>query len=228
MKTRQLTILLSFIILLPFTGNSQSDDYSIKNRWTAKASISTYKMTDISPNSLVGFNRDTRKVDFKLEGNYGINKFVEIGVYIGAQMYGYTKWREPTFFYPYESDTTIKWMTQGGDGKLAFAPLFGININFHVLPFIVKAETCPWDLYFTAKYGGNYIIHRENEYTYVHVKSKYRHEYGLGLGAGYYFRNKVGIFAEYYIGECSDPSSEHLFAGNNFRFRFGITSKFGK
>jgi len=217
------SLILTAILLSSFSANSQSDGYSIKNRWTLKASATTYKMTSdplgMFPLPLI--TNHTRKIDFRLETNYGINKFVEVGIYAGTQLYEYKEWHKPED--PADSTSGFGW-----SGSLAFAPLFGVNANIHFLPFIIKSEKCPWDLYLTAKYGGCYIIHQENEEWVTSDDNKYRQEYGLGIGAGYHFKNKVGIFAEYYVGQYTWQHALRTFTDNNFRFRIGITSKFGK
>ena len=167
--------------------------------------------------------------NFKVEANYGINKFIELGIFTGFQHYEWLhyEWLDEDFLYDELNES--------------FAPLFGVNANFHILPFLVPAKECRWDLYLTAKYGGCYLPHKEldmPEFEY----SKYRHEYGLGLGAGYYFKNIIGIFAEGALGQFfyfykenrilvydpTVPSGGRLLKLNdsNFRFRIGIAAKF--
>lgn len=232
MKNRTLiflSLIITAILLSSFSANSQSNEYhnySIKNRWTIKASATTYKMIDHEPVTYFEPARTTQKIDCKLETNYGINKFVEIGIYVGTQIYEYREWYGPEIIYPNTDSTHLDF---GFSGNMTAAPLFGANVNIHFLPFIIKSEKCSWDLYLTAKYGGCYLIHKENEYPESLkypgiVDNKYRHEYVLGIGAGYYFKNKIGIFAEYYVGQ-----SKHITdTESNFRFRIGIISKFGK
>jgi len=109
-----------------------------------------------------------------------------------------------------------------------FAPLFGVNANFHILPFLVKSKDCHWDLYLTAKYGGCYLPHVEfedadNDYPY----GKYRHEYGLGIGICYYFKNIIGLYAEGAVGQFSFyPNPFLVDSESNLSFRIGRVLKF--
>jgi len=226
-------VVLILLIVFPFSSDAQTDEYnySVKNRWTVKASYSRYKTAfwdDIY--AYVGDNflykKRKKMSNFKVEANYGINKYIETGIYAGFQHY---EWLDEEYISGF-SDEPNK----------SFAPLFGINANFHILPFLVPDKECHWDVYLTAKYGGCYLPHLELEDPYFNY-SKYRHEYGLGLGAGYYFKNIIGIFAEGSLGQyfyfykqgriftlpyqggamkCFDGSD------SNFRFRIGIAVKF--
>ena len=218
-----LCIALIFITLFSFSLNAQTDEYnySVKNRWTLKASISRYKtafegdvFAFVGDNTPVIQNR--KMVNFKVETNYGISKFIEIGIYTGFQHYEWVG-KDGVIIYQDSILTLTEYEMQTG-----FAPLFGVNINFHILPFLVKSEEGRWDLYLTTKYGGCYLPHKEWDVAY-NTDSKYRHEYGLGIGAGYYFKNIIGLFAESSVGQFSYFPR---YAESNFRFRIGIAAKF--
>jgi len=228
--------LIVFLLCSP-SVNAQTDEYnySIKNRWTVKASYSRYKTAYNYEVAYVGdffVNSLNRKMtNFKVEANYGINKFIEVGAYTGFQHYEWAGFTGEIL----DGDFRVFELKEG------FAPLFGAQINFHILPFLVRSEKCRWDLYLTAKYGGCYLPHREWDDEY-NTDSKYRQEYGLGMGAGYYFKNIVGIFAEASVGQYSffknDPvvrvvndvyTNVITTAGeSNFRFRIGIAAKINK
>lgn len=229
---------ISFIILQSFSLKCQTtnDYFTVKNRWTVKASVARYK-TAFYKNVFahVGdkfFQTTNRKmVNFKVEANYGISKFVEVGLLAGFQHYEYVD--ESIFetdgdFFEYKN-------------KRSFAPLFGVNANFHILPFFVKSNTCRWDLYLTTKYAGCYLPHLEWDVS-DSPYSKYRQEYGLGLGIGYYFKNIVGIFVEGSVGQYfyfNKMLQIHydLFTGlvkipdnqeSNFSIRIGVAAKISK
>jgi len=227
-----------FLFLLPLYSQTKDYNYSVKDRWTLKTGVASYKTAycgDVI--AYVGDNFSgtiaKRMVNFKVEANYGINRFIEIGLFTGFQHY---EWIE---------DYTSGFL--GDDKNKSLAPLFGVNANFHILPFFVKSKNCHWDLYLTTKYGGCYLPHKEidqPDYPY----RKYRHEYGLGLGIAYYFKNIIGLYAEgsvgqYYlfrklvIGEASidlnnigeETPLVFVFrdlSDSNFSFRIGVAVKF--
>ena len=221
-----LFVVLMIISLNLVLVNVQANDYnySVKNRWTIKTSISSYKTAFVSNASVVVgdnfiFFQNRRMVNFKLEANYGVNRFIEIGIFTGFQHY---EWLED-----YSSEDLNK----------GFAPLFGVNANFQILPFFVKSKNCHWDLYLTAKYGGCYLPHNEiDQPDFLH--GKYRHEYGLGLGIGYYFKNIIGFFAEGSVGQyflfhrfergivIGNSLAFKNFSDSNFSFRIGVTAQF--
>jgi hypothetical protein len=201
-----------------------NDNYSLKDRWTLKASIARYKTAFWGTGfAYVGDNFDPsqcrKMANFKVETNYGFNKFIEIGIFVGFQHY--------------------EWYNDFSYNKLnkSLAPLFGVNANFHILPFFVKSKNCHWDLYLTTKYGGCYLPHKEFDDPVFQV-SKYRQEYGLGLGIGYYFKNVIGLFAEGSVGQyfffkrievySFKETSYELkdYTDSNFSFRIGIAAKF--
>lgn len=227
-------ITLVIILLYSYSSYSQTDgyNYSVKNRWTVKASISRYKtaLYNGSPIAHVGdhflLSHNRKMINFKVESNYGINKFIETGIFTGFQHYEY---------YETTNQNTSSYEILGVANS--FALLFGINLNFHILPFFVKSEKCRWDLYLTTKYGGCYLPYKEVDHPLFDV-SKYRQEYGLGLGFGYYFKNIIGLFAEASIGQyfyfkrfkvafAQDNYFEWVdFSDSNFSFRIGIAAKF--
>ena len=237
------SVVLIVFLLSSLSINAQTDEYnySVKNRWTVKASYSRYKTsaTDWGVFMHVGDFFDVwqnrKMTNFKIEGNYGINKFIEVGVYTGFQCY---EW--------YNDENTVIEIedgiiyTYGGEIETSFAPLFGAHVNFHILPFLVHSKECRWDLYLTAKYGGCYLSH--TPFLSYYPDSKYRQEYGLGMGAGYYFKNIIGIFAEASVGQYAffknDPVvyivDDHYTGAittggeSNFRFRIGIAAKINK
>jgi len=245
MKPKILLFLFTALVLLSssLSVNAQADEYnySVKNRWTVKASYSRYKTADdwtsfMYVGDFFDIWQDRKMTNFKVEGNYGINKFVEMGIYTGFQCY---EWYNDKNEVTEIIDDHIH--IYGGEISKGFAPLFGAQINFHVLPFLVYSKECRWDLYLTAKYGGCYLPHKEifaNEFQY----SKYRQEYGLGVGAGYYIKNIIGIYAEASVGQYSffkhKPivyEVDEVYTGvittmkeSNFRFRIGVAAKINK
>jgi len=235
MKTKILLFLFNILIatlVLSFSVKGQVTEhyYSIKNRTSVKASISMYKTTFHDwAFAYIGDFFDAygqkRMANFKIEANYGINKFIEIGLFSGFQHY---EWWDATI----DQDTFI---FRGIEES--FAPLFGANFNFHILPFFLTTEKCRWDVYLTAKYGGCYLPHVEMPVPDMPLR-KYRHEYGLGLGVCYYFKNIIGLYAEGSIGQyffftrvplgriSGGPLKYVDLTDSNFSFRVGIAAKF--
>lgn len=195
--------LLAMMCLFSFTLYSQ--EYSIKGRWNVKASYSLYRMGDkwdVSFDEGAEFDFTGHKMNLRLEGNYGLLDWLEVGVYGGFQKYD-----APHFIYG-ENMEPIALTIEN-----AYAPTFGVNANIHILPLFVKNEKSRWELYFTAKYGGCFFskwgddgygtpLPENNPEAEVNT-NRYRHEYGIGVGGGVYFWNLVGIYAEASFGQYS-------------------------
>jgi len=247
MKSKNLLfplLALVFIVLHPFLLNAQIEayNYSVKNRWTVKASVSRYKTSSLFGEVFMRVgdffddSQNRKMTNFKAEANYGINKFIEVGVYTGFQCYEWYNDENEVI----EIIDDVMYI-DGGEIAKGFAPLFGAQINFHVLPFLVHSKECRWDVYLTAKYGGCYLPRKES-FAHNFQYSKYRQEYGLGIGAGYYFKNIIGIFAEASVGQYSffknDPivyEVNDVYTGvitttgeSNFRFRIGVAAKINR
>lgn len=171
-----------------YNALGQKSDY-IKNRWNVKIGYSDY----------VNGNRINHKVQknghWRLEANYGITKYLEIGAYLG-----FTKFKH--------------YQHSGGTGVMVeeFSPSYGINTNFHILPFLLKADNFRFDLYITGKFGGRYF-----PYHKLHQK-----EYGIGGGIAFYLWRHTGFFAEYTVGKYDfyTPSKD------NTNIRYGLSFKF--
>jgi hypothetical protein len=194
MKKRILILFVPLFVQLPF-GYAQN--YSIKNRWNAKLSIS-YNRTNFYNHPFmhwdnVPYHPIQAKMNFRAECNYGILNWLEVGGYFGGMQH-------------FDEDIS-------SDKMYVFAPTFGVNANVHLLPFWVKNKKCRWELYLTAKYGGAYLInHHEfivsgvsvssgssgvDEYSELHcLPHRYRDIFGAGIGGGVYFWNLFGLYAE--------------------------------
>jgi len=244
-KTLFASVALVTLLLCSFSVHGQINDsmYSIKNRWTVKASISRYRTAFnngacfMHVGDFFDILQHRMLANFKVEANYGINKFIEVGCFTGFQHY------ECLQILENEIDEETGVVIGIGGFKESFAPLFGVTLNFHILPFFVKSQKCYWDLYLTAKYGGCYLPYKEYEAPdFDYPYSKYRHEYGLGLGISYYIKNIMGFFIEGSVGqfalfkshfEMSLSNGQFLKtstsgAESNFSFRVGIAAKINK
>jgi hypothetical protein len=140
--------IFALFIVFMFSLSCTSQTLSVKGRWNVKAGYSMYKLTTSTPR-LIEFDWTKssdiykRKWNVRVEANYGVLKWLEIGAYAGLMGYEYTPW------------TSL-------DYRNAVAPTFGINANVHILPFFVKNQNCKWDFYIPLKYGGNYIPKIDN------------------------------------------------------------------
>ncbi|MDR0828507.1 MAG: hypothetical protein LBN95_00130, partial [Prevotellaceae bacterium] len=163
----------------------------------------------------------------RIELNYGVLNWLETGIYAGFMMYRYD-----TSF-----DSGNYWFNPDEDLKYAYAPTFGVNINFHILPFFVKNQKCKWDFYIPVRYGGCYLtkwldgkygVIMEELGTWDDVdgepsNNRYRHEYGAGLGGAVYIKNIVGFYMEVMGGQFSYWPE---MVRNPYAIRFGLTAKF--
>lgn len=215
-------LMLFFVFFCPPVFCSTADSttyYSIKHRWTIKTSIAAYKCWDLDiPNIFFGDFEDlnnVKRTNFRIEANYGFNKYFEIGLFAGFQKYVYC---EPIGEPDIDNDTlTVYNMII----KNNLAPVFGFNINFNILPIFVTEKKCRWDLYLTARYGCCLLPHIEFFYL-EDVDKHYRQEYGIGTGIAYYFGNRIGFYAEFLLGNFSYFPR---FVDSNNSFRIGIACK---
>ncbi|MDR0829287.1 MAG: hypothetical protein LBN95_04135 [Prevotellaceae bacterium] len=229
------------IILLCFSIHLTGQKVSVKERWNIKASYSLYKTINlnydplfiIEGSKLFGEARYEKRSNPRIEVNYGVLNWLEVGVYAGFMIYRYLP------FISTEEGILVKW----GDTKDAYIPTFGVNANVHLLPFFVKNQKCHWDFYIPLRYGGCYLTKfGEGKYalpmydldTWDTVKKdvlerrynfdkKYRHEYGAGLGGAIYIKNIIGFYAEVLGGQFSYWPEMII---SPYAIRFGLTAKF--
>ena len=174
-----LTLLLSVFLLLPALASSSY----IKNRWSIKAGYSKSFPATIQQISsywpLV-----------KTEVNYGINNFIEIGGGLGYSPSIVINDKKSSQTYSQRSNIFI----------------YGLNVNFHLLPLVVKSKDFRIDLYSSGKIGG-YFTNLKSKSNYTGV------DYGIYAGAAFYFSKHLGIFGEYGF-------------GNKTNLRYGLSFKF--
>ncbi len=143
----------------------------------------------------------------RFEGNYGINNFIEVGGYLGC----YKFWNidnpiaNPDFpgttneFHRYQSD----------------ALFYGVNANFHVMPFLVKRDKVRIDLYLSGKLGAISMIAPAGS-----VYSGTALDYGLYAGLAYYITKSWGLYVEYGLNRKVQMSEIEPC------LRYGVTVKF--
>jgi hypothetical protein len=204
--------------------------HSIQNRWNVKISASSNKTNDIDFRFITWQRNDgpiyKPRANMRAEFNYGVMNWVELGAYVGFMRH------KAAWVLVLDSiNESYLMMTE-----VALAPTFGVNVNFHLLPFWIRKTNCRWELYLTAKYGAAYLIKWVGYRDYGAVSSfspyppiwipnfsRYRHEFGVGIGGGVYFWNLFGIYFEGMVGQYSYfPDMFH----SNFSLRAGIEFKF--
>ncbi len=141
-----------------------------------------------------GMSSESQRMgNYRLEANYGVTRHIETGLYAG--------------FSSYQSMTNY-WS-------------YGINANYHLLPFIIDSDNFRFDLYFAGKFGGwtSYFT-LNNSFSsidYSH-RSPLKLEYGFGPGVSFYLWKHLGIFTEYCFGK--------YYYKENSNLRYGLTLKF--
>ena len=223
------------IVCLLFSFNLTSQNLSVKNRWNIKAGYALYKthnydVPSIEIGGIYGGLRYLPKSNVRIELNYGVLKWLEVGGYFGLMSYKYMP-----------AEAIYRAMAQGvvgnlNDSKKAILPTFGVNANVHLLPFFVKNEKCHWDFYIPVRYGGFYLTKWMGDYCILYndmgtwdsvgktpKDKKYRHEYGAGLGGAYYIKNIIGFYIEALGGQFSYEPNIFL---SPYAIRVGLTAKF--
>jgi hypothetical protein len=186
------------------TGASAQNSF-IKGRWNGKFGINWLPKVD---------DHSAIRPAVRFEANYGISRHIEAGLYAGAAF-------PEGMIYTY-TDNSIS-----GSGTFTVMPTYGINVNFHPLPFLIKKENFRFDLYIAAKIGGHYCsIPKGNFPSHGNMA-----EYGLGLGFSFYIFQHWGLFAEYSYGQYDyfDEKAYHSMNHNPvspFALRYGLTMKF--
>ncbi|NOZ45180.1 MAG: hypothetical protein GXO79_00205 [Chlorobi bacterium] len=76
--------------------------------------------------------------------------------------------------------------------KYSNTPYYGLNLNYHLLPYLIKADDFRFDLYLTGKFGGHYIFSSEN---YAPENGNI-FDYKIGCGISFYLWKHIGFFTE--------------------------------
>jgi len=182
--------IILIVFIFSFLALDAQDSY-IKNRWNIKAGYASYPGLFIS-----GSGIKQSYGNYRIEANYGLLNFLEIGGYLGySRLASYLPVVGP---FLAENQNT---------------PFFGLNINLQLLPFIVKRPDFRFDLYLLARYGGVYYSSPENYYPAKGFLFQYQH----GIGLAFYLWKHVGIFGEYSFG---------ILAKSSGNLRYGLNVKF--
>ena len=172
-----------YLILFILPSNSYSQNSSFKSRYNIKMGYSRYISNTLKNHEHVYFN------NYKLEFNYKVLRHLEAGIYIGYSKFDVIKINfADTIFYH----------------KNQPALFYGINCNYHLLPFLVKKES-KFDLYITGKMGGFYLNSNEGYFPQGNDS-----EYSIGIGASFYVFKNIGVFSEYTYGKYYFMDNDNL------------------
>ncbi len=205
MQKSKVKITLIVACMMFAVNISAQDSLSyIKSRWNIKAGFSQYEEKKSSFGQFRRYSHSDFNPDIRLELNYGFMDHLEAGVYIGCG------WESVE-----EEDAS------GATGLEVFSPSFGLNANFHLLPFLVKKRDFRFDLYVTGRFGGAYYKHKPGDTPEGFQPSGLGTSAQLGAGGAFYVFRHMGLYAEYgyeWFGKS--------LRGNQSNLRFGLTFKF--
>jgi hypothetical protein len=194
-------VILGIIALNLLIVCSYGQDSYIKGRLNFKTGYARY------------LTRHFYKSNFRIEGNYGISNYIELGAYLGYSHFN--------FFHKLSPDSISGGPYSIEDNNTLF---YGSSLNFHLLPFLIKEDDFRFDLYGTAKAGGLYFQKPYDifvgHYPVFFSQSNKRmlFEYGFGGGLSFYLWKHLGVYGEYTFGK-------YYLIGNH-QLRYGLTMKF--
>ncbi len=168
------------------TGFYPRDSY-IRKRLDIKLGYAFYPYSKLSSD-----DDETGTYTFRLKACYGISNHFSTGIYLG-----YGKYSSFGFFNP----------TQANSQRL----MYGGNVDYHLVPYLVKRNDFRFDLYLSAAAGGIYYCNH-GEY---HIPLKDIADYGLYAGASFYLLKHIGVFVEYGYGNLTN-------------LRYGLSVKINK
>ncbi len=186
-------LLFTVIIMIGIYASGQ-ESY-IKHRWNIKAGYACYKT-----GSYIG-NKEETTGNYRIEANYGFFKYIETGAYFGGSRFEY--------YQPVDSMSFIP--------KGYFVPFYGVNCNFHLLPFVINKGDFRFDLYIIFKYGSLVLKDKRSGELFN------KNEYALGSGVCFYLWKHIGFYTEICYGNYI---YENTFSNNHTKFRYGLSLKF--
>ena len=185
-------ISLLVLFLLTFTAAGYSQNTYLNERLTLKFGHSN------TP-KFWNYNNDIVLGNLRLETNYVLCNFIEPGLYVGYSNFKNTEFPlTSTLITPYKSD----------------ALFYGLNTNFHILPFIFRSGKIRFDIYAGAKLGMITMIAPANS-----LYKGTQFDYALLGGANYLITKNWGIYVEYGV------SKKVNFSDTEPCLRYGIVVK---
>ncbi|MDD4673404.1 MAG: outer membrane beta-barrel protein [Bacteroidales bacterium] len=168
-------------------------------------SINTFAQVNTVPkriNAKLGFSlsdpedTDNNLPNFRVEVNYKVVPFLEVGVYGG---FG--------FYQAIQREIVGSGISATISGYAASN--YGLNANFHILPLVVKERKLRFDLYVSGKLG---TINPEKTDASP-LPDKFLSDYGVYAGAAYYLTRHFGVYGEFGYGSYTT-------------IRYGLSFKF--
>jgi len=132
--------------------------------------------------------------NFRIGANYGFTDYIEAGIYVGYGIHN------------------NYYRVTPGEGTMMFNSntlFYGINGNFHILPYFIKKPNFRFDVYASGKLGAYNSFAPENSI----LSNGMALDYGIYGGVSFYPWKHLGLYAEYGY-------------GNKTNLRYGITLKF--
>ncbi|MFA6126142.1 MAG: carboxypeptidase-like regulatory domain-containing protein [Bacteroidales bacterium] len=164
----------------------------IKNRLNIRVGYATIPGYNYRPD--VGMK--STYANFRLETNYHVFKFLEIGGYLGYSRYS-SRLDKNRVIFTYEN-----------------TPFIGLNLNVQLLPFFHGTTDSRFDLYLLGRYGGAYY---STPLIGMAPRKAFLLNYSHGAGFACYFTKHIGAFTEFCF------TAIEVKRGN---LRYGLSVKF--
>jgi len=173
-----------------YTGNTK------EKKWKIQAGYCAFNGFHVNRGGLI---RSTYG-NYRIESNYRILNFLGIGGYLGYS--NYSTMGDPTLY-------------SGLSYENKDIPYFGLNVNFHILPLLLKTSNTRIDIYLNARYGGP-LFHSVSENFYP--PDGFFPSFRFGAGVAFYLLKNLGVFAEY--------EYQKLLPGHKILLRYGAVYRF--
>lgn len=200
MKKTLTLIAFMFVCLLNNAQNMNEENKASFHQYYFRFGYSHYPKRD---------ERSSIVPALRAELNYGINRYIETGLYAGMGILEALIYKTPSSAY----------------GRIKPIFFYGMNTNFHLVPLILKNDNFRFDGYIATKFGGHYCNIPKGNYP----AGGNMFEYGVGMGVAYYLKRTMGIFAEFSYGYY-DYFDEKAFIRYEpvppYALRYGLTMKF--
>ncbi len=173
---RIITLLFFTFIFLHLKGMNDKES-SIIHRVNLKFSHS-------STPSFLEWDENISTGNYRIEGNYGFFNTLEGGAYMGYDRFWNSK--EPTNNpdNPSPFSQTSRFQSD--------ALFFGINTNYHIMPYLVDGKNVRVDFYFSGKLGAISMFAPESS-----IYKGTELDFGVYIGFAYFIKKSWGLYIEY-------------------------------